>query len=349
MKIDSFDPSNALLLVKYGGSLSSNGLTPTWFGDAMLKLSDGMDMAPDPSSVLLSLRHGTRSQISDWFATAMLKMSTSSVLPYRKQYPLPPKVLSSLRGYDLQIATNRLKELSVSVPHRPVLLTAPLARQSFPFPAQFKKLNKYTSSKSTTHPQKIHEDCVSIPILRNLPKVQSFIPPEFIDYGAHKLFKGFHVGKFTAYCPLSQTFDSYVCNDHGQYPWGHSHVKGAMAIVCQKLGIRYGSNVRNTCLPLHVLIGIIDNGIMEIDELVDKHRPLISQLLNSRSMRDGYPTIAKMFDTLGINDKVCLRIIDKIDYDTFTLLDRYFGDITKKVVYITHVAWHFFIAKLLHW
>ena len=122
-----------------------------------------------------------------------------------------------------------------------------------------------------------------------------------------------------------------------------------MAIVCQKLGIRYGSNVRNTCLPLHVLIGIIDNGIMDIDELVDKHRPLISQLLNSRSMRDGYPTIAKMFDTLGINDKVCLRIIDKIDYDTFTLLDRYFGDITKKVIYITHVPWHFFIAKLLHW
>ena len=66
-------------------------------------------------------------------------------------------------------------------------------------------------------------------------------------------------------------------------------------------------------------------------------------------MRDGYPTIAKMFDTLGINEKVCSKIIDKIDYDTFTLLDRYFGDITKKVIYITHVPSHFFIAKLLHW
>ena len=122
-----------------------------------------------------------------------------------------------------------------------------------------------------------------------------------------------------------------------------------MAVVCQKLGIAFGSNVRNTCLPLHVLIGIIDNGIMGIDELIGKHRALLYSLLNSRSMRDGYPTIAKMFDTLKINDRVCLRIIDKIDHDTFTLLDRYFGDITKRVIYLAHIPWHFFLAKVLDW
>ena len=140
-----------------------------------------------------------------------------------------------------------------------------------------------------------------------------------------------------------------MCHDHGQYPWGHSHAKGAMAVVCQKLGIAFGSNVRNTCLPLHVLIGIIDNGIMGIDELIGKHRALLYSLLNSRYMRKGYPRIAKMFDTLKINDRVCLRIIDKIDHDTFTLLDRYFGDITKKVIYLAHIPWHFFLAKVLDW
>ena len=177
----------------------------------------------------------------------------------------------------------------------------------------------------------------------------SFLPADFTDYGPHRIFKGFHIGKFTAYCPLSQTFDSYICNDHGQYPWGHSHVKGAMAFLCQKLEIRYGSNVRNTCLPLHVLIGIIDNDIVNIDELFGKHRAFIRGLLNSRTMRDGYPTIAKMFRVLQLNEKVCLRIIDRIEYDTFTVLDRYFGDIRKKSIYIAHVPWHFFIAKCLDW
>ena len=119
-----------------------------------------------------------------------------------------------------------------------------------------------------------------------------------------------------------------------------------MAVVCQKLGITFGSNMRNTCLPLNVLIGIIDNGIIGIDELIDQFRAFLYSPLNNRSMRDGYPTIAKMFDTLEINDKVRLRIIDKIDYDTYTLLDRYFGDITKKVIYLAYIRWHFFLTKV---
>ena len=160
---------------------------------------------------------------------------------------------------------------------------------------------------------------------------------------------GFHVGKFTAYCPLSQTLDPYVCHDHGQYPWGHSHTKGAMAILCQKLGIRSDSNVQNTCLPLHVLIGIIDNGIMTVDEICSRHRAFVRGVLNSRTMRDGYPTVAKMFRVMDLEDKICLRLIDRIEHNTFTLLDRFFGDIREKKIYLAHVPWHFFLAKWLDW
>ena len=177
----------------------------------------------------------------------------------------------------------------------------------------------------------------------------SFLPLKYIDYGAHRLIDGFHVGKFTAYCPLSQTFDSYVCQDHGQYPWCHCHEKGAMAILCRKLGILYGSNVQNTCLPLHFLIGLIDNGIITVDEIFSKHRHLVHGLLNSRSMRDGYADIAKVFSVMELQENVCLRIIDKIEYNAFTLLDRFFGDIRKKKIYLAHVPWHFFLTKRLDW
>ena len=66
-------------------------------------------------------------------------------------------------------------------------------------------------------------------------------------------------------------------------------------------------------------------------------------------MRDGYPTLAKMFRVMQLDGKMCLRIIDKIEHNTFTLLDRFFGDIRKKKIYLAHVPWHFFLSKRLDW
>ena len=122
-----------------------------------------------------------------------------------------------------------------------------------------------------------------------------------------------------------------------------------MAILCQKLGISHRSNVQNTCLPLHVLIGLIDDGIITLEEILDKHRVFLHGLLNSRSMRDGYPTLTRMFNVMDLHDKVCLRIIDKIEFDKFTLLDRFFGDIRKRKIYLVHIPWHFFLGKYLDW
>merc|ERR1712242_632896 len=64
-------------------------------------------------------------------------------------------------------------------------------------------------------------------------------------------------------------------------------------------------------------------------------------------MRDGYPTLAKMFTVLQLWSKVCVRIIDKIEHDKFILLDTHFGDLKNKIIYVTHIPWHFFLAKLI--
>ena len=118
-----------------------------------------------------------------------------------------------------------------------------------------------------------------------------------------------------------------------------------MAEICRRLGIAFGGNARNTCLPLHVFISIIENDLASIEELIGRHGKFVKSLLNSRCMRDGHPTITRIFSELNLQDKACLRIIDKIEHRSFTLLDRYFGSLGKRTLYIVHVPWHFFVAK----
>ena len=120
-----------------------------------------------------------------------------------------------------------------------------------------------------------------------------------------------------------------------------------MAVICNRLDIKIGGGACNTCLPLHVFISIIENDIVSIDDLVKKHGKFVKSLLNSQYMRDGNPTVSRIFSELNLNDKACLRFIDKIEYRSFTLIDRYFGTLGKKTLYIVHVPWHFFIAKRL--
>ena len=38
-QVHAFDPSNALLRIRYGNNSTSKLLTPNWFGQAMVKLS----------------------------------------------------------------------------------------------------------------------------------------------------------------------------------------------------------------------------------------------------------------------------------------------------------------------
>ena len=106
-----------------------------------------------------------------------------------------------------------------------------------------------------------------------------------------------------------------------------------MADICRQLGIVIGGDACTTCLPLHVFISLIENDIVSIGELIKKQGKFVKGLLNSQYIRDGYPTL--------------VRIIDKIEHRTFTVLDRYFGTLGKKTAFIVRLPWHFFIAKRL--
>ena len=51
---------------------------------------------------------------------------------------------------------------------------------------------------------------------------------------------------------------------------------------------------------------------------------------------------------LNLAEKICIRLINAIELNNFTLLDRYFGGLTKEKIYIVHSKVHFFQAKHLN-
>merc|ERR1712001_452013 len=156
-------------------------------------------------------------------------------------------------------------------------------------------------------------------------KVDMFIPMKYIHYGPYRQIDGFHTGQFSAYCPIAKSFGNYVCYDYGQYPWGHSRVDGTMAYICSKLGITLMPNVRNTCLPLHVTIGLLEQKIISVDDVVIKFREFFITFFSSSFMRDGRPTIMSFIRKLNLADRVRIRIVNSIGVGNFPLLDRYFG------------------------
>ena len=195
---------------------------------------------------------------------------------------------------------------------------------------------------------------VSAPLPSNVPAILQetsalhiYIPQRYISYGSYTKVNGFHVGVFEAYDPLTDSFSKYICQDHGQYPWGHSTDKGTMAYICAKLGIWLGSNVANTCLPLHVTISLLEAEVLSVKDIIDTHGKFFHTFLSSTFMRDGIPTISSFFRNLKLTFKVCVRLVNSIDAGQFTLLDEYFGNISAKTIYIVHSRVHFFTAKKL--
>jgi len=175
--------------------------------------------------------------------------------------------------------------------------------------------------------------------------VYIYIPDEHVYYGTHKKINAFHTGTFTAYCPVEDSFNVYVCQDHGQYPWGHCPVRGTMAYVCKYLGILFGCNARNTCLPLHLTIGLLENGILSLDEIIGQHRKFFRSFLSTTHMRDGSPTITSFFGKLNLWKKAYVHVISAIDADKFVLRDKFYGSLTVYTIYIVHVGVRFFLAK----
>lgn len=150
-----------------------------------------------------------------------------------------------------------------------------------------------------------------------------------------------------AFDPITNTFADFICQDHGQYPWGHSAIRGSMAYICSRLDILSESNARNTCLPLHVTIALLETKVLSIKDVVELHGNFFRTFLSSTFMRDGLPTISSFFRRLKLTRKVCLRLINKIDAGQFMLLDKYFGLLSAPTIFIVHSNVHFFLAKKL--
>ena len=102
---------------------------------------------------------------------------------------------------------------------------------------------------------------------------------------------------------------------------------------------------RNTCLPLHITIGLLESRVLCIKEVVSVHGKFFKTFLSTTFVRDGLPTILSFFRNLKLTDKVCLRLINEIELGHFTLLEQHFGRLSAPTIYIVHSGLHFFLAK----
>ena len=125
---------------------------------------------------------------------------------------------SGLLSYDVLTTVERLKALTFSVPQQLVFNGVPSVRRSkFIIPHCYKVNRKNNSALVKSRPRPRHSAVLAGQISGKGGKAQklySYLPDEFVDYGPHRQVKGFHVGTFTGFCPISQTFGSYICCDY---------------------------------------------------------------------------------------------------------------------------------------
>ena len=120
-----------------------------------------------------------------------------------------------------------------------------------------------------------------------------------------------------------------------------------MAYICKKLRLSEVSGICNTCLPLHVTIGLLEENILSINDVVNKYRKFFHCFFSTNFMRDGVPTFLSFIRNLNLADKVCIRVVNAIEVDNFVLLERYYGRLSCKKIFIAHSKIHFFLVKAL--
>ena len=122
-------------------------------------------------------------------------------------------------------------------------------------------------------------------------------------------------GTFQAYCSFSGKWLSFTALDHGAYPFGRSHKKGALAALCRLLGITTRSGTFNCCLFTHLLVAVLELKLFTVADLYVSFTPLVKKHRFSLTLRDDDITIKEFLATLKLEDKVFIRTIRRAGID----------------------------------
>jgi len=161
-----------------------------------------------------------------------------------------------------------------------------------------------------------------------------FFPMQWLKLIPYGSISNLHAGIFTAYCGVKKSFSRFVAIDHGQYPWGRNKKIGKMASLAKALNV--SQDASNTCLTLHILIGLLQNMVIPYSDVVLKHGRFLYSYLNSECARDAETTVPRILASLGLVKEVCIVIIQQTIEDTFLILEKKYGCIDQIKIFIAH-------------
>ena len=219
-----------------------------------------------------------------------------------------PQIPSSL-----EIRPSRLKQ-----PQTTVSIQAGLAS------AERRKRTSVPSTKAFTQATKTQ--------LKKYPKI--YFPAATLRAKRYRISKGYHVGQVLVNCLLQNKEIRLQCFDHGQFPWGRSRSKGAMARICNSLDISRSTGAGNTCLPTHIFIGLLHMNIFSAEDLVRTYGSFMKSFMASRHMRDDTPTIKAIFRKMKLDGIVCLRQVPYIPTKGFVLVNDFYGELSNPTIYL---------------
>ena len=114
-----------------------------------------------------------------------------------------------------------------------------------------------------------------------------------------------------------------------------------MSVITKLLNVK--EDACNTCLTLHILIGLLQNKIISASKVVE-HGDFLYTFLSSKCVRDGDVTVPRLLSQMELVSEVNIVIIQKTVGDTFLIHEKDYGTGDQIKLYIVHSGNHFFLA-----
>ena len=127
-----------------------------------------------------------------------------------------------------------------------------------------------------------------------------FFPLNWLKLEPYQQNSFLNRGIFTSYWGRFDAFYRFLAIDHGQYPWGRNRRLGTMAALSRSLKVNPKSC--NTCLTIHVIIGLLQNDVITVNDLLKYHRCILFNYLNSTVMRDADTAIPILLHSMNLAD-----------------------------------------------